>query len=178
MKATNELQKFDKVVNISKEQEGIVFLGCSGTIEEWGIQVTTDLIENKIASEIDICTEVFIMKSTGGRRDVVLIFNPSKVNISKMAMWRLKFGGECSWLSDFVVNYANHYPPIIPTETPKPVAKLTGIDGNIFNLIGVASRAMKGAGIKEEAKQMQNEILKCGSYDEALQLIMKYVEVE
>ncbi len=60
----------------------------------------------------------------------------------------------------------------------KPVAKLLGADGNIFNLVGIASKALKRAGQIEEAEEMQRKVMNAGSYDEALQIIMKYCEVK
>ena len=58
----------------------------------------------------------------------------------------------------------------------KPRIKLTGIDGNIFALTGIASRALKKVGLAEEAKEMQAKIIKSHSYDEALGIISDYVE--
>ena len=60
----------------------------------------------------------------------------------------------------------------------KPVCKLVGEDGNIFNLIGIAARALKTAGEPEKAEEMKQRVLKSGSYDEALRVIMEFVEVE
>ena len=60
----------------------------------------------------------------------------------------------------------------------KPKCKLIGADGNVFNLIGIASRALKGAGLREQAKEMQDKVFACGSYDEALAIIQDYVEAE
>ena len=60
----------------------------------------------------------------------------------------------------------------------KPKCKLNGEDGNIFNLMGIASRTLKRAGLEEEAKEMVDRIFKSESYDRALQIIMDYVEVE
>jgi len=56
--------------------------------------------------------------------------------------------------------------------------KLVGEDGNVFNLIGIVKRALRKAGYKEEAEQMQEDVTACGSYDEALMVFMDYVEVE
>ena len=64
------------------------------------------------------------------------------------------------------------------TEESKISVQLTGQDGNIFNLIGIASKAMKNAGQKDEAKEMANAVMNTGSYDEALQKIMEFVNVE
>ena len=60
----------------------------------------------------------------------------------------------------------------------KPKCKLVGQDGNIFNLMGIAARTLKEAGFKEKATEMTDRITKSKSYDEALRIIMEYVEVE
>ncbi len=61
----------------------------------------------------------------------------------------------------------------------KPTCELIGADGNIFNLVGLAEQALKGVGQRDEAKKMKKEIFQDSeSYDEALQVIMRYVEIE
>ena len=60
----------------------------------------------------------------------------------------------------------------------KPTVQLIGENGNIFNLAGIASRALRKAGQRENAEKMKKEIFACGSYEEALQTIMEYCEVE
>lgn len=59
----------------------------------------------------------------------------------------------------------------------KPVARLIGTDGNIFSLIAKANVALQRAGQDAEAKQMTNDCLEAGSYDEALSIIGSYVEI-
>lgn len=62
-------------------------------------------------------------------------------------------------------------------EDKRPGAKLIGEDGNIFNLMGIASKALKQAGYPDEANEMFNRITNgAGSYDEALMIISQYVE--
>ena len=63
-------------------------------------------------------------------------------------------------------------------EVKKPKAKLIGADGNVFNLIGIASRSLKRAGQNDKATEMSKRVMSSGSYDEALSIIMEYVEVE
>ena len=63
-------------------------------------------------------------------------------------------------------------------EVKKPKAKLIGADGNIFNLIGIASRSLKIAGQNDKVTEMSERVMSSGSYDEALSIIMEYVEVE
>lgn len=61
---------------------------------------------------------------------------------------------------------------------PKPRCKLIGENGNIFNLMGIASRVLKRAGLKQEAAEMIDRIQNCGSYHEALGVILEYVDAE
>jgi hypothetical protein len=62
---------------------------------------------------------------------------------------------------------------------PLPVkVKLTGTDCNVFALIGRVRTAMKKAGYKSEAIVFSAEVMAAGSYDKALQVIMKWVDVD
>ena len=59
----------------------------------------------------------------------------------------------------------------------KPKCKLVGENGNIYNLMGIASRALKRNGQEEDAKEMCNKITtEAKSYEEALCILMDYVE--
>ena len=64
------------------------------------------------------------------------------------------------------------------TESKKPTCKLIGENGNVFALAGIVSKCLKRAGMSDKAKEFQEKVFDCGSYDEALQLMMQYVEVE
>lgn len=60
----------------------------------------------------------------------------------------------------------------------KPKCALIGEDGNIFNLMGIASRTLKRNGMREESTEMCNRITsEAKSYDEALMIIDEYVEI-
>ena len=65
-------------------------------------------------------------------------------------------------------------------ERQKPSCPLIGQNGNIFNLMGLASRTLRQNGMADEAKEMQNRIMggDCHSYEEALRIISEYVETE
>lgn len=60
----------------------------------------------------------------------------------------------------------------------RPSCPLTGENGNIFHLIGLASRALRENGMTAEIKEMQDRIMggDCRSYEEALGIIGEYVE--
>lgn len=62
-------------------------------------------------------------------------------------------------------------------EPKKPKAKFTGANGNVFNLGAIASRALTDAGMDDKAKEMQHRVTGARSYDEALQIMMEYVDV-
>ena len=53
----------------------------------------------------------------------------------------------------------------------KPKCKLIGENGNVFNLIGLASAALKKAGMRAEATEMTQKCFSAASYDEALTLL-------
>ena len=59
----------------------------------------------------------------------------------------------------------------------KPDCKLIGEDGNIFNLMAIASRTLRENGLSEEAAEMCERITSSGSYDEALCIIGEYVNI-
>jgi hypothetical protein len=60
----------------------------------------------------------------------------------------------------------------------KPKCKLVGEDGNIFNLIGIASKTLKRAGQTDQAKEMTEKIMKSGSFENTLGIIGEYVDIE
>lgn len=58
----------------------------------------------------------------------------------------------------------------------KPQAKIIGADGNIFNIMGISSNALNNAGLEKESKEMLQRVTSSHSYDEALRIIMEYIE--
>jgi hypothetical protein len=62
--------------------------------------------------------------------------------------------------------------------TQKPQCRLIGEDGNVFNLLGIASKTLKRAGLPEQAKELFTRVQsEAHSYDDALQIIGEYVEI-
>lgn len=62
----------------------------------------------------------------------------------------------------------------------KPDCKLIGENGNIFNLMAIASKTLKANGLRYYAKEIKVRIIDKGeahSYEEALAIIMNYVNV-
>lgn len=60
----------------------------------------------------------------------------------------------------------------------KPICKLVGEDGNVFNIIGRVCKSLKRAGLVDKATEFSNKAFGASSYDEVLQLAMDYVEIE
>lgn len=89
--------------------EGIVLLGTGGEISEWEQGVIKILKDEAIISGPECFGESIVLKTTGGRTDLLMPFaENAKIHIAKLAMWRLAFG-DCSWLSDYKVNYADQH---------------------------------------------------------------------
>ena len=63
-------------------------------------------------------------------------------------------------------------------KTMKPRCKLIGENGNIFNLMGIASKALKEQGMENESKEMVSKVMASKDYFEAIAIISQYVEIE
>ena len=63
-----------------------------------------------------------------------------------------------------------------PKKQTKPRAKLIGADSNVFNLLAIASRALKDADRHDDATEMSSRVMASSSFDEALAIITEYVE--
>ncbi len=93
------------------QKEGIVLFGAGGDLNEWIYGVTQELNENGIAEGTpeEIWDGFYKLTTTGGRTDLVMPFKENaKIDLGKMAIWRLRFG-DCSWISDYRYNYANQF---------------------------------------------------------------------
>lgn len=60
----------------------------------------------------------------------------------------------------------------------RPKMKLVGRDGNIFAILGRASRLLKENGRPQQAKEMSSRVYQSGDYYKALNIISEYVETE
>jgi len=59
----------------------------------------------------------------------------------------------------------------------KPKCELIGQNGNIFNLMGIATGVLKDSGKPIQAKELCDRVFSCDSYEKALAIISEYVEV-
>lgn len=96
-------------------------------------------------------------------------------------MWRLQsytaFAG--TWLSDYVDNRLGGFIADEQNKTEKldPYCALIGKDGNIFNLMGIASHTLKQNGMADEAEMMCARIRGAENYCKALNIIGEYVNI-
>lgn len=69
--------------------------------------------------------------------------------------------------------------PAEPRKPPRrPKMRLAGMDGNIFAILGSASRLLRRDGQADRAKEMADRVFASGSYEQALSIISEYVETE
>ena len=167
-------------------QEALVIQGCGGDLQEWVDGINDILTQEGILLEGTKLNDCLSFQKNDTTCLAFLFSEDVKINVSKLAMWRLatqgNFGG--TWLSDYVPNQLGGYlPEVAPQEEAKLAAKekpdcaLIGQDGNIFNLIGIAARTLRANGMTKEANEMRGRISQSGSYDEALGIIGEYVNI-
>ena len=65
-----------------------------------------------------------------------------------------------------------------PPVPKRPTMKLIGEDGNIFAILGRASRLLRENGQQEQAKEMTNRVFRSVYYYSALNIISEYVQTE
>lgn len=156
-------------------QEGLILQGCGGDLQEWVDGINGLLSEAGILLYGSRFESVSVFQHQG-LTNLLFPFDRVKLDVGKLAMWRLQthaqFGG--TWLSDYVPNQLDGY----LVEQKKPSMRLEGQDGNIFSILGRASRLLKGAGQKDQADEMFRRVTNSGSYEEALHIISEYVDTE
>lgn len=164
-----------------KNGEGLILQGCGGSLDEWVDGVNDLLTESGILLEgTKFKAENCSAFEHDGLTCLLFPFTENvKLNMGRLSIWRLQthqdFGG--TWLSDYVPNRLDGFISKQP-ESQKPDCPLIGQDGNIFNLMGIASRTLRRNGMSEQASEMCSRITEtAGSYSEALGIIGEYVNI-
>lgn len=162
-------------------REGLILQGCGGPLQEWIDGINEMLTEEGILLDGTKFTEDDCVSFKNDNITCLMFeFNENiKLDMGKLAMWRLKthsaFSGK--WLSDFVDHQLGGFHPVEQGRV-KPDCALIGADGNIFNLMGLASQTLRRNGMADEAKEMTQRITSsAGSYYEALNIIGEYVNI-
>lgn len=161
------------------DQEGLILQGCGGDLQEWVAGI------NELFTQAGILRAGSAWKAEAvrtfqhdGLTNLLFPFAEVSLDVGRLAMWRLQtheqFGG--TWLSDYVPNRLGGF---IQEQRPaRPKMALVGQDGNIFGILGRASRLLKQAGQSKQADEMFQRATSSGSYEEALCIISEYVETE
>ena len=159
-------------------REVLVFEGCAGP-EDWVKGINETLTESGILLNGTTLQNVSTFERDG-RTCLLFDFEGAELSVGKLAMWRLQthaqFGG--TWLSDYVPNRLGGFVQE-QKESEKPDCELIGQDGNIFNLMGIASRTLRKSGMEEQAQEMRERIMggDCPDYNAALRIIGEYVNI-
>lgn len=170
-----------------KDSEGLILQGCGGSLDEWVDGINDMLTESGILLNAtrfeaeNCCTFEY-----DGLTCLLFPFSDDvKLDMGRLAMWRLQtrenFGS--MWLSDYVPNRLGGFTEEETDaerrtqKSEKPDCPLIGQNGNIFHLMGIASRTLKQNGMKEQAAEMCDRIRTSGSYDEALNILGEYVNI-
>lgn len=168
---TDELRKMNG-------SEGLILQGCGGDPQEWLDGINEMLTEQNILLDGSKFENCFSFEHDGMTCLLFPFEKNVKLDVGRLAMWRLQthetFGGK--WLSDYVPNRLGGF-VAEQQEKQKPSCPLIGQDGNIFNLMGIASRTLRRNGMPEQASEMCDRIRESGSYDKALCIIGEYVNI-
>ena len=161
------------------EHEGLILQGCGGDLQEWVDGINDTLTEAGILLNGSKFKNVSFFRHDG-LTCLLYDFEGAELDVGKLAMWRLQthgtFGG--TWLSDYVSNRMGGFFHE-QQKAEKPDCELIGHDGNIFNLMGIASRTLKQNGMEKQAQEMYERITGggCSDYYQALGIIGEYVNI-
>lgn len=162
--------------------EGLILQGCGGDLQEWVDGINDMLTESGILRNGIRFKKAYTFKNEG-LTCLLFPFDGVQLDVGRLAMWRLEtretFGS--IWLSNYVPNNLGGFieEQIADLEIQKnkrPKCPIIGADGNIFNVMGAASKTLKCSGMSEESKEMCSRVTSSGSYEEALGIIMEYVD--
>lgn len=163
-----------------KDKEALILQGCGGDLQEWVDGVNQMLTEEGILLEGTVFSNCSFFEHENVTC-LLLPFENVKLDVGKLAVWRLKTHGEFggTWLSDYVPNRLGGFTKEEPKHgvRQKPDCPLIGKNGNIFNLAGIASLTLKEHGMEKQAEEMKGRIYASGSYWEALNIIGEYVNI-
>ena len=158
-------------------QEGLILQGCGGDLQEW-----VDGI-NGLLKEVGILLDGSQFENVStfqhqGLTNLLFPFDGVKLDVGKLAIWRLQTHGQLggTWLSDYVPNQLGGFAQ--EQQRQKPKMELLGQDGNIFGILGRASRLLKSVGQKDQTDEMLRRATSSSSYEEALHIISEYVDTE
>jgi len=158
------------------QEEGLVLRGCGGDPQAWVDSINTMLTQEEILKNGSVFQDVSVFEN-GGQTNLLFNMDGVDLDMGKLAMWRLLAFGQfgATWLSDYLPNQLGMEMGQESTADNRPDCPMIGADGNVFNLMGITARTLKENDRPEAAKEMRERVTSCGSYDEALAIMMEYV---
>ena len=159
-------------------REGLILQGCGGDVQEWVDGINGLLTEKGILLNGSKFEDVSVFQH-GELTNLLFPFDGVELDAGRLAMWRLRTHDqfEGMWLSDYVPNELGGF--VREQKAEKPDCPLVGEDGNIFNLIAIASRTLRRNGLQAQAEEMRERITggECHDYYAALNVIGEYVNI-
>jgi len=159
-----------------RNTEGLILQGCGGDLDEWVTGINELLTKEGTLLDGDTFKDVSVFEHNG-HTNLLFSMDGVKLDIGRLAMWRLQshgtFGG--TGLSDYLPNRLGVNMDA-PEERQKPESPIIGANGNVFNVMGIASRTLRENGMADAAKEMCSRVTESGNYSEALAIIMEYIE--
>ena len=132
------------------DREGLILQGCGEELKEWTEGINQILEQEGILPKGKRLDDVAVFRNER-MTNLLFFFGEEKLDIGKLAIWRLQthfqFGG--TWMSDYVNNRLGGF--LRENVTEKPNCALIGEDGNIFNLMRIASRTLRENGLDDKA---------------------------
>lgn len=163
-------------------KEGLILQGCGGSLDEWIDGINEMLTDEGILLDGTKFHDAVTFENESLTCLLFPFTDDVKLDVGKLVMWRLgthdSFGG--TWLSDYVDNRLGGFLSADEktVQREKPDCPLIGQDGNIFNLMGIASRTLRENGMRDEAKELCQRIpTEAHNYGQALAIIGEYVNI-
>ena len=158
------------------ETNGFVLQNCVGDPQEWVDAINETLTEKGILRN----GEAFInvpMLTHNGATNLLFFMDGLSASTAGITAWvhETRSTVEGMMLNDYREKMFGIYVPT-PEQRQKPDAPIIGADGNVFSLVGIASRTLKRAGQHDAAAEMWERVQECSGYDAALAVLMDYVE--
>lgn len=89
------------------KNDGLVFYGLTDELEDFKEIINKEINDAECGTGNfeDKFDGIYELQVPTGRRDIVLTFKEnSKINMGKLAIWRISLNGLASWISDYVEN--------------------------------------------------------------------------
>lgn len=158
--------------------EGLIIQGCGGDLQEWVDGINRILTSERLLLDGTSFTESMAFKHDGVTCILFPFTDSVKVDIGRLAMWRLYSYGTFAgtWLSDFVDNELGGFLPN-PPKANRPVCRISNDEDSVFRLMEAAAHVLNDSGMPDEALEMCHRIIDSDGYDNAVKIADEYVAI-